>query len=854
MSDGISNQSTWPQVLQRFALTFALYFAAGRLGLAVPFTSTNVSPVWPASGIALAAVLLWRLPAALAVAAAAFLVNYSTRIPLAPAIFIALGNGGSAALGGYLLRRVIRVQIPLIELKDVIGLIALGALVSPILAATVGTTTLLVAHLHPWNGFGSAWRVWWSGDAMGVFIIAPLILGLWPPQSQVVPKRRFELGLLLGGVVLLCFAIFAGRGELSVHDDVLVFLLFPFVIWAAIRFRIAGASAVTLLIAVISVWGTAVDHGPFVGHTPLHNAVLLELFLGVTAVTGLILAAVMSEREHIGEALAINQRLLQELRETERSLKENQTRLELAQRAARMGVWEWDLHANRVTWSMGAPALYGVSNSTFQISYDEWLQFVHPDDRAAVRNSVDEAVAGRREHDLEFRTVAENGVVRWLTGRGRVFRDEHGAAVRMTGICIDVTDLKDVQDALREAHDSLEIRVKERTVELDDSNRALRAEIRERVQAQEAIEFQTRRLREQSNLLNLANDAIIIGTFDGSITYWNDGAERLYGWSKSEAVGQPMQELFSPNFAESMEDIKQRLLQAGRWEGELAQVMRDGSRVTVASRWTLWRDQDGAARGWLQINSDISQRIGAELALRELSGRLLRLQDEERRRLARELHDSTGQSLAALQMNLEALRQRCPPDDAKVQQALAETRELATHVIAEIRTMSYLLHPPLLDEAGLASALQWYVSGLMERSQLDIELEIPDDLGRLSQELETATFRIVQECLTNIHRHSGSPVARISISNQDGQLQLVVADEGSGIPFDVSGSSDGIPAGVGVGIRGMRERVRELNGTLFIHRGDPGTIVEIRLPLVPVIKKDAAPADEVHERAQQTSA
>ncbi|HEY1264586.1 MAG TPA: MASE1 domain-containing protein, partial [Terriglobales bacterium] len=692
MTNEMTVRASWPQTMLRFLAALALYFLAGRIGLAVPFTSANVSPVWPASGIALAAALVWGWPALAAVAVGAFLVNFSTGIPPLSAGFVALGNCGSALLGMLLLRRLLKIQIPLLQLKDTIGLISLGALLSPVVAASVGTATLTVAHLHPWEGFTSSWKVWWSGDAMGVLIITPLILAMWPPRYQATPKRRFELFILASGALLLCFAIFGGHAGLFVRDDVLVFLLFPFVIWAAIRFHTTGASAITLLIAVSAVWGTAHGLGPFVGHTPLHNAVLLELFLGVTAATGLILAAVMSEREHIGEALVINQRLLQELRETERSLLENQTRLELAQQAARMGVWEWDTKANEVIWSMGAPALYGVTESTFRISYDEWLSFVHPDDRELVCSSVEDALAGRKEHDLEFRTVTRDGKVRWLAGRGKVFRDSTGKPGRMTGICIDITDLKQTQQALQEAHNSLEVRVKERTQELDESNRALRGEIKERVQAQEAIEFQTRRLREQSHLLDLANDAILIRTLDGSISYWNEGAERLYGWSKAEALGQAMNELLSTEFPGTIEEIKQTLMTTGCWEGELLHVMRDGSRLTVASRWTLWRDQDGAARGWLQIDSNISQQKDAELALRDLSGRLLHLQDEERRRLARELHDSTGQALAALQMNLEVLRQRTISNDVKAQQAMKQTSDLAAQVVREIRTMSYLLH------------------------------------------------------------------------------------------------------------------------------------------------------------------
>ncbi len=818
------------QYLLRVAAVFLLYLAAGKLGLSVPFTSGNVSPVWPASGIALAAVLSWGYGIWPGIAAAAFLVNFWSPIPRLAALGIAVGNTSSALVGGYLLRRIAGLETSLVKLRDVLALVLLGALASTLVAATGGTTTLFLTHVRPWSAFWTAWRVWWFGDAMGVLVVAPLFLTGWALWRSFDRARGIELLVLLLSVTATSFAIFSRVLGMSVQDDVLAFAVFPFVIWAAIRFRVAGASLVSFVIAAIAVWGTALGYGPFVVHSPVHNAVLLQLFLAVISITGLMLAAVISERLHISEAFETRERLLRELELTEQSLKENQTRLELAQKAARMGVWEWDLGADEVVWSLGAPALYGVAQSTFSLRYEDWLGFVHPEDRDAVRRSVGEALAGEKEHDLEFRTVLPDGSVRWLAGRGKVFRNVSGTPVRMTGICIDVTELKQAQDAIREAHDELEVRVRNRTIELAQSNRALSAQIAERIQAQEALELQTRRLREQSQLLDLANDAIFIRSLDGSIYYWNEGAERLYGWSRQEALAKPLETLLHTEFPLPLEEIKQALFRDGSWEGELTHSRRDGTRLSVASRWTLWQDPKGTPLGWLQINSDLSERKQAEHALRELSGRLLHLQDEERRRLARELHDSTGQSLTALQMNLAVVQQRASGMDERTSQALLESMDLAQQVVNEIRTLSYLLHPPLLDEVGLGSALRWYVDGLAERSKIQIDLDLSPQLGRLSQDLETAIFRIVQECLTNIHRHSGSPTAKIQITENGNRIVLTVRDEGKGIPPEFLHRTNVTPATVGVGIQGMRERVRELGGRMRIRSGAPGTIVEVVLP------------------------
>jgi signal transduction histidine kinase len=250
------------------------------------------------------------------------------------------------------------------------------------------------------------------------------------------------------------------------------------------------------------------------------------------------------------------------------------------------------------------------------------------------------------------------------------------------------------------------------------------------------------------------------------------------------------------------------------------------------------RDSAALHRAQSDLEERVQQRTAelndANHSLGELSARLLHLQDEERRRIARELHDSVGQTLAALSMNLAAVGADIERL-AKSATVIADSTALVNDMSSDIRTISYLLHPPLLDEAGLSSALTWYVRGFSERSKIEIDLRIPQDFGRLSRDLETAIFRMVQECLTNIHRHSESSVARILIAHNDGHVRVEVEDKGKGIsPQQRSEIVSSPTATPGVGIRGMRERLRQLGGTLDI-RSDgegKGTIVTARLPAI----------------------
>lgn len=213
--------------------------------------------------------------------------------------------------------------------------------------------------------------------------------------------------------------------------------------------------------------------------------------------------------------------------------------------------------------------------------------------------------------------------------------------------------------------------------------------------------------------------------------------------------------------------------------------------------------------------------------LQELSSRLQRGQDEERRRIARELHDNAGQLLAVLRMNLDQLHHSAV--DEPTAKAIESSGQLVEQLNAEIRNMSHLLHPPLLDESGLSGAVRWYVRGLSESGGFETRLDIPDDFDRLPADMELALFRIVQECLTNIHRHSGSKTAFIHLHRDDERVQLEVRDEGHGIP---SGTLRGPGRQkAGVGIAGIRERVRHFGGVMHIDSSERGTTVHVSLPL-----------------------
>jgi len=221
--------------------------------------------------------------------------------------------------------------------------------------------------------------------------------------------------------------------------------------------------------------------------------------------------------------------------------------------------------------------------------------------------------------------------------------------------------------------------------------------------------------------------------------------------------------------------------------------------------------------------------------IRQLTGRLLKSQDDERRRLARELHDSTGQMLAAMKINLDMISAKTVDADAELKTLVAESISLVDEMNRQLRTMSYLLHPPLLDETGLQSALRWYAEGFSQRSGIEVNLEIAPSLGRLPHDLEIALFRVVQESLTNIHRHSGSRTANISLTRNEDQVTVEIGDTGSGMP-DFTSDRKFIP---GVGIMGMQERMRQFGGSFEFVPSENGTTIRATVSTRDLLRRGA---------------
>ncbi len=369
-------------------------------------------------------------------------------------------------------------------------------------------------------------------------------------------------------------------------------------------------------------------------------------------------------------------------------------------------------------------------------------------------------------------------------------------------------------------------------------------------------------------IVDSSDDAIVSKSLDGFVTSWNKSAERLFGYTAEEAVGQHITLIVPADRRHEESTILERLKRGERVDHfETVRISKNGKMLDVSLTISPVKDAAGSVVGASKVARDITERKRTEQALREseerlrtladgletqvrvrtqeleqrntevlqqseqlreLSNRLLQTQDDERRRIARELHDSAGQIVTALGLNLASITHHLGQDPL-IGKAVEESRELIQQLSKEIRTMSYLLHPPLLDENGLPEAIRWYMQGLTERSGLSIELSISENFGRLPGEFELAVFRIVQECLTNIHRHSGSKTATIRLSRTAESVSLQIQDEGKGISAEKLAGIQSERSGVG--ITGMRERVRHFRGVMDIQSNGTGMKIAVTFPV-----------------------
>jgi PAS domain S-box-containing protein len=536
-------------------------------------------------------------------------------------------------------------------------------------------------------------------------------------------------------------------------------------------------------------------------------------------------------------------------RRTEKALLDANQRLRSVLIANEVGTWTWDIPNDVLIADENLARLFGVSRKDAAgAPIQKYFEAIHPGDRDRVRAAVEKVLQGPDErYAVDYRVVRNGGAISWVTARGKVERDETGKAKYFPGVVLDITERKNSEQ------------------EAAGLNRRLE---------QQSVVFDT--------TLSTITDFAYIFNRAGQFVYVNQALLNLWGLKLEDAVGKNFHELQYPK---ELADRLQRQIEqvfttktgltdetpytsptgtSGYYEYIFQPVLdRDGDVLQVAGstrditerkrvekelrqsqeRFRLLAEtlENQVQTRTIELEERNNEVLVHSEHLRDLSVRLMETQDQERRRIARELHDSAGQTIVALLMSLEKIAAQAKKLDPKLVELAAETRGYAKELEQEIRTTSYLLHPPLLDEIGLRAALHWYAEGLKQRAGLDVVLDVQREMEGLSGDMELTIFRVVQECLTNIHRHSGSKSAQIRIACEGHNVMVEVRDGGCGIAAD---RLKKIRAKGGVGLRGMRERVRQFAGEVRIESQEGvGTTIVVTLPQVAGGKTERAVAN-----------
>ncbi len=472
----------------------------------------------------------------------------------------------------------------------------------------------------------------------------------------------------------------------------------------------------------------------------------------------------------------------------EEELRESEEHLRIAVEAAEMGTWSWNLTNDEIHWNERHFLLFGMKPQTNPVKPEMFFDHVHENDREWIGGLIKEAVEKRTVFNAEFRARTDAGEIRWMEGYGQVVETVGGAATRMSGVMSDVTERRNFQENLSESEERLRL------------------------------------------IMNSVDDyAIITSDTNGIISGWNTGAEKIFGYAESEIIGKPAAVLFTPEDRErgKPEEEMQTAAKTGSSEDERWHLRKDGTKFYVSG--VMQPLKNGKIDGFVKIARDLTERYKIEQIKRdkEMLQKLVGAQEDERKRIARDLHDELGQKLTALRLKLESVRKIC--EDDEVCGGIDEAQVFAKQIDDGVDFLAWELRPATLDDLGLVAAMKNYVGEWSRFAGVTSEFRVANfEKERLLPEVETNLYRITQEALNNTHKHANASRAEVSLEKRDGLVILIIEDDGKG--FNVKSKKN---RSKGIGLIGMQERAALVGGNVEIEssRGN-GTTIFVRVPLL----------------------
>jgi PAS domain S-box-containing protein len=787
------------------ALLAALYYVAAKIGLRLAYLHGSVTALWPPVGVGIAALVLYGTRLWPGIFIGDLLVgDYSS--PLGTVLGQTVGNTLEVLVAAVLLRRLIGSSTGLERVGDVFALVAAAA-VGTLISASFGATSLRLGDVIAAHEFEEVWRTWWLSDFSGALVVTPLIL-TWATRGLRGLSRWdvAEGGALLTALVLLA--------ELPSQRDV-PYVVFPVLIWAALRFGPRGAATALVVVSSLTVWNTAHNAGPFVRESITDSLLSSQLFLATAALTSLVLAAVTAERTRADEALRANE---ERLRSVVQSMAEG-----LIVRDARGRITDCNAAAEQIL-GLDRDRLRGRRPE------DVLGAALDADDQpiSSGRLLGDEALAtGREEGALTARLTRADGTPAWVSISSAPVLDAGGRPEGVVSTLSDITQRRAAEQRLVASESA--------TRALAEEQAALRR-IATLVASEASPSSVFERVTEEvARLLHVPSASVL--------RYETDEHATVVGsWREAGLTGMPLgssldlegdsvvARVYRSGRPERIDDYDNAPgplaahLRALGYQSSVAAPLAVGGRlwgVLVASSTTRSEGLTAdAQRRLLDFADLVAQAVSNADAYDKLAGsraRIVEAGDAERRRLERNLHDGAQQRLVSLALQLRLVEARFESDPARARQDLAEAREQLNHALDELRELARGIHPAILTDGGLAPALL----ALANRAPLPVEIDdVPDQ--RLPEPIEAAAYYLIAEAITNVAKHAHASHVAVSVRRDDGRVWVRVADDGVG----------GADADAGSGLHGLADRVEALHGHLRVESPPGGgTRLEARIPV-----------------------
>lgn len=571
-----------------------VYFILAKLGLRLASINPSASPIWPPTGLALAAVLLGGVRIWPAIFIAAFAANYTTAGTPETSALIALGNTLEAVVGGLLIARWTAGD-PFGSPVNVAKFAAISFAPATVISASIGVATLYWAGLAQFDGVMRVWVTWWLGDVAGALVVTPVIV-LWARSltsaARVAGPELREAAAVLVLTIAVGVAAFSPLLPLSEYTSPLGFLAILPLVWAALRRGPRDTATVSLILTAFAIWATIRHAGPF-GQLGMNESfILLLTFMISITVPSLALSAAVAMRRTIEDDLRHSQiELDRRVIERTAALADANIQLTEAQRLANLGSWSWDITANKVSWSEQLMEIYGVTAATAPSKVEDFVGFLHPDDRERVQKSIGTALEGRTtDFSHEERIIRPDGVMRYLQSVGEVVRDDDGAPIRMLGVCLDVTARHEAETALRDSEQNYRFLLK-----------------------------------------GVRDYAIYTLDSEGRVNGWDEGAGRIKGYSAGEIMGRHL-DIFLTDEDRAAKLGEQALIKAtqrGQFDGQSWVVRKDGSRFFASFVIDATRNDAGELIGFAILVRDITAQHEAQLALEQTREQLAQSQKME---------------------------------------------------------------------------------------------------------------------------------------------------------------------------------------------------------------------------------